>query len=84
MSKNTQPPFASLLAYRTSRDAINKYCKLSDSTIMKAMMRFVLAIRACFETKYLRQPTREDIVRLMDINEKRGFSSMFAYIDCMD
>jgi hypothetical protein len=72
-----------LLAYGTSVDAIDEYCRLSDSTAMKAMRRFVLAIRTCFEAKYLRQPTREDIVRLMDINEKRGFPSMFAYIDCM-
>jgi hypothetical protein len=31
----------------------------------------------------LKQPIHEDIVRQMGINEKRGFPSMFASIDCM-
>jgi hypothetical protein len=72
-----------LLAYGTSGDAVDEYCRLSESTAMEAMRRFVLAIKACFEARYLRQPTREDIVRQMDINERRGFSGMFASIDCM-
>jgi hypothetical protein len=72
-----------ILAYGTGGDAVDEYCKLSDSTAHEAMRRFVLAVRACFEARYLRQPTREDIVRQMDINEKRGFPGMFASIDCM-
>jgi hypothetical protein len=50
---------------------------------MEAMTRFVVAIRACFEGRYLRQPTHEDILRQMGINEARGFPGMFASIDCM-
>jgi hypothetical protein len=61
-----------LLAYNTTGDAVDEYCRLSDSTAMEAMRRFVWAIRACFEATYLREPTCEDIVRQMDINEKRG------------
>jgi hypothetical protein len=72
-----------LLAYGTSGDAIDEYCRLNESTTMEAMRRFVLAIRACFEARYLRQPTREDIVRRMDINERKEFPGMFASIDCM-
>jgi hypothetical protein len=52
-----------LLAYGTSRDVVDEYCRLSESTTMEAMRRFVLAIRACFGARYLRQLTREDIVR---------------------
>jgi hypothetical protein len=72
-----------MLAYGTSSDAVDEYCRLSESTAMEAMRRFVVAIMACFESRYLRQPTREDIVRQMGINEKRGFPGMFASIDCM-
>jgi hypothetical protein len=72
-----------LLAYGTSGDVIDEYCWLSESTTMEAMRRFVLAIRACFEARYLRQLTPEDIVRHMDINEKRGFLGMFTSIDYM-
>ena len=52
-----------LLAYGTSRDAVDEYCWLSESTALEAMRRFVLAIKACFEARYLKQSTREDIVR---------------------
>jgi hypothetical protein len=72
-----------MLAYGTSGDAMDEYCRLSESTAMEAMTRFVVAIRACFEGRYLRQPTHEDILRQMGINEARGFPGMFASIDCM-
>jgi hypothetical protein len=72
-----------MLAYGTSGDAMDEYCRLSESTTMEAMTRFVVAIRACFEGRYLRQPTREDILRQMGINEARGFPGMFASIDSM-
>jgi hypothetical protein len=54
---------------------------LSESIAMEAMTRFVVAIRACFVSTYLRQPTREDILRQMDINEARRFPGIFASID---
>jgi hypothetical protein len=72
-----------MLAYGTSGDAMDEYCRLSEPIAMEAMTRFVVAIRACFEGRYLRQPTREDILRQMGINEARGFLGMFASIDCM-
>ena len=58
-------------------------CRLSETTAIEAMKWFVLAIRACFEGTYLRQPTHEDIVRLMHINEERRFFGMFRSIDYM-
>jgi hypothetical protein len=72
-----------MLAYGTSSDAVDEYCRLSESTVMEAMRQFVVAIRACFESRYLRQSTCEDIVQQMGINEKQGFPGIFASIDCM-
>ena len=43
-----------LLAYGTSGDVVDEYCWLSESTAIEAMKRFILAIRACFESRYLR------------------------------
>jgi hypothetical protein len=43
----------------------------------------VLAIMACFEGTYLRQPTLEDIVHQMNINEVKRFLGMFGSINCM-
>jgi hypothetical protein len=71
------------LAYGTSGDAVDEYCRLGDSTAIEAMRRFVVAFKACFGSTYSKQPTHEDILRQMGINEKKGFPSMFASIDYM-
>ena len=47
-----------MLAYGLSADACDEYCRLGESTAFECMKRFVLAIRGCFESMYLRQPTQ--------------------------
>ena len=51
-----------MLAYGASGDVVDNYCRLSETTTMESMKRFVSRIMACFEGTYLRQPTLEDIV----------------------
>ena len=36
-----------------------------------------------FGDEYLKRPTLEDLQRLLDIGEKRGFPGMVGSIDCM-
>jgi hypothetical protein len=72
-----------MLVYGAAADATDEYCRLGESTAFEAMKRFVKAIRACFESTYLRQPSRADVVKQMNVNEGRGFPGMFASIDCM-
>jgi len=48
---------------------------------MEEMKRFVKVVKEIFETKYLRQPTQDDIERQFKINEVRGFLGMFASLD---
>jgi hypothetical protein len=72
-----------ILAYGVAADSTDEYCCLGESTAIKSLKRFVIAVRACFESHYLWQPTRADIVKQMAINEQRGFPGMFASIDCM-
>jgi hypothetical protein len=47
------------------------------------MKGFASNMKACFEAMYLRQPVRVDLLKYIRINEARGFSRMFASIDCM-
>jgi hypothetical protein len=68
-----------MLAYGVSKDAVNEYCSLSDTTAMESMKRFVSRIMACFERTYLRQPTHKDIVWFMDINEERFLGHVWVY-----
>lgn len=41
------------------------------------------AIQRLYKSRYLRKPTRENILQQMQINEHRGWLGMFASIDCM-
>jgi hypothetical protein len=64
-------------------DAIDEYYRTGKSTAIEAMKRFTVAIRGCFESRFLRLPTREDFQRQLDINAARGFPEMFGSLDCM-
>jgi hypothetical protein len=72
-----------MLAYGVPADACDEYCRLGESTALEAMKRWVVAIRGCFEAQYLRQPTRVDLERQVQINTNRGLPGMFASLDCM-
>jgi hypothetical protein len=72
-----------MLAYGVAADSTDEYCHLDESTAIKSLKRFIIAVCACFESHFLRQPMRADIVKQMAINEQRGFPGMFASIDYM-
>jgi hypothetical protein len=50
---------------------------------MEAVKLFVIGVQTCFESTYLRQPTKVDLMKQLVINDTRGFSGMFASINCM-
>jgi hypothetical protein len=72
-----------MLAYGVPGDLIDEYLRMSESTYLESMYKFCKAVIAVFGTVYLREPTVEDTVRLLSINEERGFLGMIGSIDCM-
>jgi hypothetical protein len=72
-----------MLSYGLCADATDEYCRTSESTAMESLKRFCVGIRAQFEGYYLRQPTQEDFVKQLAVNEARGFPGMFGSLDCM-
>jgi hypothetical protein len=74
---------ASVWCPRRAADVCDEYCRLGESTALVAMKKWVVAIRGCFEAQYLRQPTRADLERQVQINTNRGLPSMFKSLDCM-
>jgi len=72
-----------MLPYGIAADATDEYCRTGESTANEAMKRFVVAIRGCFESTFLRQPTLDDLHRQIDINTARGLSGMFGSLDYM-
>ncbi|XP_010473788.1 PREDICTED: uncharacterized protein LOC104753197 [Camelina sativa] len=71
------------MAYGSAADAYDEYLRLAESTAMLCLEKFVEGIVHLFGDEYLRRPTPEDVQRLLDIGEIRGFPRMIGSIDCM-
>ena len=72
-----------MLAYGSAADAVDEYLRLGKSTTLSCLHNFTDGIIWLFGNEYLRRPTPEDLQRLLDIGEKRGFPGMVGSIDCM-
>jgi hypothetical protein len=71
------------LAYGSPADQLDEYIKIGESTAVECLKLFVEGVIAVFGAEYLRRPTVQDIERLMEIGERRGFPGMLGSIDCM-
>jgi hypothetical protein len=72
-----------MLALGVCADAMDDYFRTSESTTMKCMGRFCVAVLVEFGEYYLRKPTYKDCRKQFAINEARGFPGMFGSLDCM-
>ncbi|XP_018466855.1 uncharacterized protein LOC108838411 [Raphanus sativus] len=72
-----------MLAYGSAADAVDEYLRLGETTALSCLHHFTHGVIHLFEDEYLRRPTAEDLQRLLDIGEKRGFPRMVGSIDCM-
>ncbi|XP_074377323.1 uncharacterized protein LOC141718843 [Apium graveolens] len=72
-----------MLAYRTVADVIDDYVRIGESTTIESLRRYVKAIVEVFGAEYLRIPNPEDVSRILNENERRGFPGMLGSIDYM-
>ncbi|XP_018510902.2 uncharacterized protein LOC103846225 [Brassica rapa] len=72
-----------MLAYGQSEDTYDEYLRLGESTSCFCLENFTNGIILLFGDEYLRRPTPEDLQRLLDVGEVRGFPGMIGSIDCM-
>ncbi|XP_019173404.1 PREDICTED: uncharacterized protein LOC109168980 [Ipomoea nil] len=72
-----------ILAYGIPADATDEYIQIGESTAIESLKRFCRAIVEVFGERYLRVPDANDVVRLLQIGEKRGFPGMLGSLDCM-
>ena len=72
-----------MLAYGQSGYTYDEYLRLGESTALLCLEHCTNGIVQLFGDEYLRRPTPEDLQRLLDIGEKRGFPGMIGSIDCM-
>ncbi|XP_048630901.1 uncharacterized protein LOC125604744 [Brassica napus] len=71
-----------LLAYGTGADTVDEYLRLAETSALLCLHNFTDGIIQLFGDEYLRAPTPDDLQRLLDIGEKRGFPGMIGSIDC--
>ena len=72
-----------MMAYGCPADAVEEYLRLGDTTAISCLEHFVERIINLFGDEYLRRPTSEDLQRLLNVGEIRGFPGMIGIIDCM-
>ncbi|KAJ9565986.1 hypothetical protein OSB04_001952 [Centaurea solstitialis] len=67
------PSVFRMLAYGVSADSTDEYVKIGESMVLEALKRFCRAIVEVFGERYLRTPNANDVARLLQIGEQRGF-----------
>ncbi|XP_010489975.1 PREDICTED: uncharacterized protein LOC104767683 [Camelina sativa] len=72
-----------MMAYGCAANAMDEYLRLAEMTAHKCLLHFVEGVINLFGDEYLRRPTAEDLQRLMNIGEHRGFPGMVGSIDCI-
>lgn len=72
-----------MLAYGSPGDSLDEYLKIGKSTSVQCLDMFARGVIDVFGEEYLRRPTCEDLERLLQIGESRGFPGMIGSIDCM-
>ena len=72
-----------MMAYGSPADLMDETFEVAESTAMECLIHFVHGVRSLFGAQYLRKPTSEDIQRLLQVAEQRGFPGMLGSLDCM-
>ncbi|CAA7027587.1 unnamed protein product [Microthlaspi erraticum] len=63
--------------------SMNTCIKIGSTTALECLCRFCKGIIQLYEQVYLRAPTQDDLQRILQVSEKRGFPGMIGSIDCM-
>jgi len=73
-----------MIAYGVAADATDDYVRISESTALESLRRFVIVVVQVFGPEYMRLPNEQDTTRLLAIGERRDFQEMLGSIDYMD
>ncbi|CAN1317227.1 hypothetical protein LINPERPRIM_LOCUS30355 [Linum perenne] len=72
-----------MLAFGCTVDSLDEYFQLGESTALDNLRKFCTAVIHVYGPQYLREPTREDLQKLLCKASQRGFPGMIGSIDCM-
>ena len=72
-----------MLAYGSPTDLMDEAFGIAETTALECVNKFVRGIRHIYGENYLRRPNGEDIQRLLQVGEARGFLGMLGSLDSM-
>ncbi|XP_010666433.1 uncharacterized protein LOC104883589 [Beta vulgaris subsp. vulgaris] len=72
-----------MLVYGVAADSLDEYVRIRGSITRIALIKFTKGVINQFGVEYLRQPTPNDLARLLRFGEEHGFLGMIGNIDCM-
>ncbi|XP_020253709.1 putative nuclease HARBI1 [Asparagus officinalis] len=64
-------------------DSTDEYIRIGESTVLECLKRFSRAVVEVYGDEYLRSPNTDDVARLLQKGEERGFPGMLGSLDCM-
>jgi hypothetical protein len=72
-----------MLAYGTSADQLDEVLKIAASTCLDILGKFAEGVIEKFGEEYLRPPRSDELEKILQENDARGFSGLLGSIDCM-
>lgn len=72
-----------ILVYVFSANHCDEYLKIGETTTIKSLKQFCLAVILLYKAKYLRAPIDQDIIRLLEESDSREFPGMLDSFDCI-
>ncbi|WVZ68116.1 hypothetical protein U9M48_017097 [Paspalum notatum var. saurae] len=72
-----------MLCYGKSADSLDAELGMSGPAILEALRHFTHDIVHVFGPQYMRKPNENDLKRMLEVAEARGFPGMLGSLDCM-
>jgi hypothetical protein len=72
-----------MLVYGGHADHLGEYIQMGESTILECVNKFTMTIVEEYCDIYFRESNEQDITRLLEVAEQRGFLGMLSNIDYM-
>jgi hypothetical protein len=72
-----------MLAYGSPADQLDEILKIASSTALECLGKFAKGVIECFGPEYLRPPRADELEKILQENESRGFPGHVGSLDCM-
>jgi hypothetical protein len=72
-----------MLGYGTAADQLDEVLRIAASTCLECLGKFAEGVIEKFGDEYLRLPRADELEKILQENEARGFPGMYGSIDCM-